>query len=291
MTQIHFNWAHCFEIVILPKLIEIKMDECFAESLIYSGSENSDGEEAAELTHVPDLTLSPEKTTQDQPNHTNNVDMSEESDDDDDMNKSIKKTKKSARILSSDEEKENSDNELHAEDIETTETQEPNKNSFNVRPSICDSDTKSSSDGRQSDTEIQTKKINKKFTKKKQKIEKEKQTSDGSESDSDSDAEGSKDGKINCKKKQSTSNRSKGSDDSSGSDSSSADSNQMDTTENVKPREKTEQRVNSKTHTQYVIYFKIDFDRIILPIFYQIFSISSPLGTWIILQKDVSENG
>lgn len=202
------------------------MDECFAESLVYSDSDKSEGEERGiESTHIQ--------------NYRNPAES-----DEDDMNKSLKRTKKHAKFLSSDDENEKSDNESR----HTEEAQESIKSTFNMRPSICDSDTKSSSDGNQNDSEIETKNVIKKFKKKKTKIQKHKQTAKGSGSDSESDIGGAEDDKENSMKpkhKRGDSKLPEESDDSSASDSSSADSNnQTDTIDNIKPREKTVQRVN-----------------------------------------------
>ncbi|XP_055305136.1 claspin [Sitodiplosis mosellana] len=223
------------------------MDECFAESLVYSDSENSDGEEGGvELTHVPELKSSPEKINEGPTNQNDGNSRESGESDEDDMNRSVKKTKKTSRFLSSDDENENSDNASK----NTEDVQEPTKINFNVRPSICDSDTKSSSDGNQSNTEMQTKKTTKKLKKKKQKIQKQKQMSNGSESDAGDSEDDNKNSKKSTRKR-STANRSGGSGDSSGSDSSSADSNdQMHSIENVKPREKTVQRMSAKMAEQ-----------------------------------------
>lgn len=229
---------NCFYIVIFcTHFIEIKMDECFAESLVYSESDNSDAEEGGvQATTNHELTSPPKKEISEDPASQNDKSPeNSEASDEDDMNKSIKKTRKNARILSSDDENENSDKEEHT-----------NKSNLNMRPSICDSDTKSSSDGNQSETEVQAKKVNKKLKKKKQKSQKPKQVSNGSASDSESENEGSN-------RKRSISDRSGGSGgDSSGSNSSSADSNEeTDNIENIKPREKTVQRVCSIQNCNY----------------------------------------
>lgn len=230
------------------------MDECFTESLVYSDSDNSDGEELSTSTHIPEPNLpsSPENSNQDLTNQNNGL---SEGSDEEDMNKSMKRIKKNARILSSDDEEENSNNEVHTEEKDTTKSREPIESTLNIRPSICDSDTKSSSDGNQSDTEIQTKKKGKKLKKKKQRIQKQTKASSGSGSDSENYSGSSEDNKENRNKSEhkriKSSNQTERNDDSSGSDSSSADSNdQTDNAENVKPREKTVQRVNVSLNTR-----------------------------------------
>lgn len=191
------------------------MDDDFGESLVYSESDNSDDEVGAKL----DTHLSPSE----KPTHNESVSKqgSEESDEDD-MNISIVKSRKNARILSSDDEKESCNNESHMDDKNTTAS----RGAINVRPSICDSDTKTSSDENQSDIKP-LKKLKKRKLKQRNK-------SITNQSDSESD-----DSSENKKKNHKTNN---GKLNSSSGDSSSSD-NQIIDASNVKPREKPVQRV------------------------------------------------
>ncbi|XP_031632211.1 claspin isoform X2 [Contarinia nasturtii] len=206
------------------------MDGGFEETLMYSGSENSDEEDVSKS--INNQLLSPEKPTL------------EASDEEDDMNISVVKSRKTTRILSSDDDDddkmENDDELQNMNDKNAAE----NQSGFIIRPSICDSDTKSSSDGNQSDRAVQVKKSVKKLKKKKVKQQHELNSSQ-SDSDDDTENDAKKITKMG-KKKRSTSSQSSGGD----SDTSSRSNGPSDKAENVKPREKLEQRMSAKMAEQ-----------------------------------------
>lgn len=253
------------------------MDDCFTERLVYSASEESDVDEPVQPFEDDPVPIG--NTTVDLPTQNGGSDESDE-----DFNKSIVKSKKTAKILSSDdeddcngvenkEEKNNdesneekhSDNESHM-DVDNT-PQEPITNK--VRPSICDSDTKSSGDENPINA-IKAQKKLKKLKKLKNKKEKEKPKqnkkqnqkqqqipkSDDSESDSDGSNVGKHEKKEKPKEKQkqkqkkklargSSKSNSSSSGESSNSDSSAHSDDDVQTkgTKLIKPRAKPAQRV------------------------------------------------
>lgn len=209
------------------------MDECFTESLVYSDSDNSETEETIRSPHIPEKDA-PSPSAENAPNgiedQLQETKVSDESDEDD-INKSICKKKKSARILSSDDEISNDQTDSH-------DTHNEVKVSNTFRPSICDSDTKSSSADDKIEEKTQTNKKMKKLKKKKQKVRK---MSENSKTNSDSEDGISSDEEEITKKphpKRSSSNQSSN---SSSSDSNSNDD--ADVTQNIEPREKPVQRV------------------------------------------------
>lgn len=206
------------------------MDDCFFESLVYSESDNSETEEVTKSPHIPEKHVPSENGAENAfrkiENQLQESKFSDESDEDD-FNKSFGKKKKNARILSSDDEMSND---------QTLDCKDPHSKVnvlANVRPSICDSETKSSSDGDR--IEENTNKLKKKLKKKKQKV---RRTPENSQTDSDSDDGGS----VKIAKKPhrtpSSSNQS-----SSGSSSDSNSNDDADGTQNIAPREKSVQRV------------------------------------------------
>lgn len=238
------------------------MDDGFEERLVYSESDGSDVDE-------PTLQISEEPTTQLSAVLSSSIEQhseilldqnhrSEESDEDN-LNISIKKTKKSVRILSSDDEKENSDNgsqvngkDTKSDDDDPTEHQPK----VSVRPSICDSDTSSGgSDANKSDMEVQSPKIVKKLKKKKNEQRKRVLSIDddsGSEDDEKSKKQKKSAKRRNISDQSGSSGSSKsGSNSGSDSNSSSHSNDQSKDNKNVKPREKTEQRV---LKTNFFIY-------------------------------------
>lgn len=219
------------------------MDGGFEETLIYSGSsglENSDVEDTQKSIGIQ--LSSPEITIKHVSNEISN-ETSESADEDDDMNISMVKSRKNARILSSDDDddgkKENIDEESQLYDKNSTE----NQSSRIIRPSICDSDTKSSSGENQSDEEIisQTKKLSKKLKKKRSKKQ-HKPTAVQSDSEDDSENNAKRNVKMSIRKSKTS---------SQSSDDSDSSKHKSDETENVKPREKLAQRVKMKHH-QYI---------------------------------------
>lgn len=200
------------------------MDDCFAESLVYSESDNSEVEDATKSPHIPEYIPGAENASNEIENQLQESKVSDESDEDD-FNKSIRKKKNNARILSSDDEMSN-DQTLDSHEV---------KNLTNVRPSICDSDTKSSSDEDKIEENTQTNKMIKKLKKKKQKVckisENSQTNSDGSSGDEEKIAK--KPHRIRSSSNQSSN--------SSSSDSNSNDN--TDSTQNIEPREKPVQRV------------------------------------------------
>lgn len=200
------------------------MDECFAERLVYSDSDNSEGEiTRSTKTH----TQSTETPTENQLSKDTESDKSDE----DDLNKFIKKSKKNAKILSSEDEQVDSIKENDA-----TES----KKSVSVRPSICDSDTKSSSDENKNDKEIPIQRKSKKLKKKKRILEKPYESGLNSESDDECEANEQKK-HIISNKKQRSSSLSGSSSNSTNSDSN--DSGEEKGVQNIEPRLKPIQRV------------------------------------------------
>lgn len=256
----------------------LQTDDCFQERLVYSDSENSDADET--IDPVPETSTKQMSdddcslTINKDSNETVNSDQNHLSNDSDegDFNKSIKKVKKSARTLCSDDEND-SDNHVNepnqtkgmgndsgSEDIHGNST-EPQARTI-VRPSICDSDTNSSSDGIRSKAKSPPKKSLKKLKKKKKKSEPRKRVisnqSDSESNDEDADKPDKKQ-KKSAKRKQSSdrsggsgssgsgSGTGSGSGSGSGSASDSNSSAHNNETSNdsqvAKPREKVAQRV------------------------------------------------
>lgn len=250
----------------------METDDCFNERLVYSDSENSDADETidsvskATTTQMSEDCLSPTSKEPTEAIHSDQNQLSNDSDEGD-FNKSIKKIKKNARILCSDDESDhdNNDNEpqtngtgndtqIEGYDDNTTEHQAK----INVRPTICDSDTKSSSDGNRSDAKNPPTKSMKKLKKKKKSEPRKRVISNQSDSESNDENpdKSDKKQKKSTKRKnisdRSGSSGSTGSSSKSGSGSNSAsDSNSSahdgneasNASQIVKPREKTVQRV------------------------------------------------
>lgn len=219
------------------------MDDCFTESLFYSESDNSDPEEIKKPTPTPENCISPIGTSTE--NQSQNEKMSFQSDEED-INNSIRKIKKNPRILSSDEEESN-DQTLNSLGPISNEK----KGATIIRPSICDSDTKSSSDDNEIDS--RTPKMMKKLKKKKKKKQNTRTNSDNSQSESESDSETEKDNTTKSSRKKNSSSQS--------SNSSNADSNDdndekdEDGIQNFEPREKPVQRVILKASTIIAIKY------------------------------------
>lgn len=214
------------------------MGECFAERLVYSDSDTSEGEEA-KTTNSSEIYAHNSTVKQSDQNT-----VADESDEDD-LNKSIKRSKKTTRILSSDDE-----NEGTIDGKDASEGQRP----VIVRPSICDSDTNSSSDENRGDNEIPVQKF-KKLRKKKEKPKKShvSRGQSNSESDDESD-ENDKERHTKSNRKQEVSSSSSG---SVTSDSSSHENDQEGGIQNVKPREKIIQRVMFKRFINCVFTISI----------------------------------
>lgn len=249
----------------------IKMDDGFEEHLIYnSASDDSDADEAIASkvnepipSFIEDQLSSNDGLADALPNRQNLLEESDE----DDLNKSVRRAKKNARILSSDDEKENSENEMHTNGMDVTnginKTEHQTANA--VRPSICDSDTKSSSDDKTSDREeVPVPKMVKKLKKKKKKKKHEqrkKHNNNKSHSDTndDSDEENIRKHKKSDNQKMNTSDESSSSE-RSGSDSSAQSNGQSSDTKTVQPREKPVQRVNFAEDFFLYISFFFDFE-------------------------------
>lgn len=248
----------------------LQEDDCFKESLIYSDSENSDVDETNDqvsktsTAQMSQDDVLPNKNPTEEP-HSNENRLSSDSDEDD-FNKSIRNVKKNARILCSEDENDNDGNETQ---INGTSTQfegsgdntTDHQAKINVRPSICDSDTKSSG-GNQSDAENTptTKSFMKKLKKKKKKKHEPRKRVISNQSDSESNDENTdksdkkqkKTAKLKHTSDQSGSSGSSGSRSGSGSDSNSTSESDSSSrgkqkldlvSKDVKPREKIAQRV------------------------------------------------
>lgn len=244
------------------------MDDGFEEHLIYnSASDDSDADEAIAskvnepiASFIEDQLSSNDGLADALPNQQNLLEESDE----DDLNKSVRRAKKNARILSSDDEKENSENEMHTNGMDVTnginKTEHQTANA--VRPSICDSDTKSSSDDKTSDREeVPVPKMVKKLKKKKKKHEQRKKHNNNkshSDTNDDSDDENIRKHKKSDNQKMNTSDESSSSE-RSGSDSSAQSNGQSSDTKTVQPREKPVQRVNfAEDFFFYISFFFFD---------------------------------
>lgn len=255
----------------------LQTDDCFKERLVYSDSENSDVDETidpvpkASTTRVSEDCLSPASKESTEAVHFDQNHLSNDSDEGD-FNKSIKKIKKNARILCSDDESGDESNGTEPQTSGTgNDTQIVDKTTEHVRPSICDSDTKSSSDGNRSDAKNPPPIKPMKKLKKKKKSEPRKRVisnqSDSESNDENTDKPDKKQKKSNKRKNSSNHSGSSGSTGSgSGSSSHSAsDSNSSVHSDNeasnavkiVKPREKTEQRVFNEIENQHIFDFVI----------------------------------
>lgn len=194
------------------------MDECFVERLVYSDSDNNEEETIHSIKTSIKHQLS------------NNT-VSDESDEDN-LNKSFRRSKKNTRILSSDDEKVDVIREL-----DVTES----KKSTSVRPSICDSDTKSSGDENKNVKEIEgVQKKTRKLKKKKRILERPYERDSNSESD-DECGDNEKKQHTKSNQKQKSPNLSDSSSDSTNSDSNV--SGEEEDVQNTEPRVKPIQRV------------------------------------------------
>lgn len=232
------------------------MDD-FEERLVYSDSENSDADETTNISEQPASVEPVERTT---------ADMDVDDENEDDLNKSMKKTNK--HFLSSDEEDNSNDiTKTHPTQGEPhNKSGESDEEDFNksvkkgkkngrvlssdddesvdksrpavsvIRPSICDSE---SSSGEKSDIEIPKKKPAKKVKKKKPT-----QPKPSDESNSESDDESTEKQKKSKKKSHSSES---GSGSSSNSESDQQENDELGDMKNIKPREKTAQRVRLST--------------------------------------------